>query len=158
MLSIYPVKFICYLRLYWQEVLLCIKFLENKSYDIYKNTWEITFLPCINPYGYEFGTRENHQRKDLNRLFKIEKPPLEVLFAQSILDSKFDLTLELHEDNESSGYYLYQKSIENKQEGIGLNILNSLKGRNSIIISPGFIAKEFFGQYNPEFRATGRTS
>ena len=51
-----------------------LKFLENKSYDIYKKTWEITFLPCINPYGYEFGTREIHQRKDLNRLFKFEIP------------------------------------------------------------------------------------
>ena len=104
-----------------------LKFLENKSYDIYKKTWEITFLPCINPYGYEFGTRENHQRKDLNRLFKIEKPPLEVLFAQSILDSKFDLTLELHEDNESSGYYLYQKERNPNNQHLGVEILKSIE-------------------------------
>ena len=104
-----------------------LKFLENKSYDIYKNTWEITFLPCINPYGYEFGTRENHQRKDLNRLFKIEKPPLEVLFAQSILNSKFDLTLELHEDNESSGYYLYQKERNPNNQHLGVEILKSIE-------------------------------
>ena len=104
-----------------------LKFLENKSYDIYKKTWEITFLPCINPYGYEFGTRENHQRKDLNRLFKIEKPPLEVLFAQSILDSKFDLTLELHEDDESRGYYLYQKGSHFKYQQLGIEILKSVK-------------------------------
>ena len=58
-----------------------LKFFENKFYSKYKDSWELTFLPCINPYGYDFGTRENHQRKDLNRLFKIEKPPLEVLFA-----------------------------------------------------------------------------
>ena len=70
-----------------------LKFFENKFYSKYKDSWELTFLPCINPYGYDFGTRENHQRKDLNRLFKIEEPPLEVLFAKSILDSKFDLTL-----------------------------------------------------------------
>ena len=57
-----------------------LKFFENKFYSKYKDSWELTFLPCINPYGYDFGTRENHQRKDLNRLFKIEEPPLEVLF------------------------------------------------------------------------------
>ena len=91
------------------------------------NTWEITLLPCINPYGYEFGTRENHQKKDLNRLFKIENPPLEVFFAQSLLDSQFDLTLELHEDDESSGYYLYQKETNPKYQNLGIEILNSIQ-------------------------------
>jgi len=104
-----------------------LDFLKNKLYDPYINTWEITFLPCINPYGYEFGTRENHQRRDLNRLFKIEKPPLEVFFAQSILDSKFDLTLELHEDVESNGYYLYQKETNPKYKQLGREILNSIQ-------------------------------
>ena len=104
-----------------------LKFLENKCYDLYKDTWEITFLPCINPYGYEFGTRENHQRKDLNRLFKNEKPPLEVSFAQSILDSKFDLTLELHEDDESNGYYLYQKETNSKYQQLGIEIINAIQ-------------------------------
>ena len=104
-----------------------LNFLENKCYDLYKDTWEFTFLPCINPYGYEFGTRENHQRKDLNRLFKIEKPPLEVSFAQSILDSKFDLTLELHEDDESNGYYLYQKETNSKYQQLGIEIINAIQ-------------------------------
>ena len=84
-------------------------------------------MPCINPYGYEYGTRENYQKKDLNRLFKCEKPPKEVKFAQSIFDSKFELTLELHEDDESHGYYLYQKERNQKYEELGLNILQSIK-------------------------------
>ena len=104
-----------------------LKFLENNFYCKYADTWEITFLPCINPYGYEHGTRENHQKKDLNRLFKIDKPPLEVSFAQSILDSKFDLTLELHEDDESRGYYLYQKQSNPKNQQLGIEILKSVK-------------------------------
>tara|TARA_Y100001960_G_C14641991_1_gene811361 strand:- start:208 stop:969 length:762 start_codon:yes stop_codon:yes gene_type:complete len=104
-----------------------LSFLENKFYINYMNTWEITLLPCINPYGYEFGTRENHQKKDLNRLFKIENPPLEVFFAQSLLDSQFDLTLELHEDDESSGYYLYQKETNPKYQNLGIEILNSIQ-------------------------------
>ena len=72
-------------------------------------------------------TRENHQQKDLNRLFKNEKPPLEVSFAQSILDSKFDLTLELHEDDESNGYYLYQKETNSKYQQLGIEIINAIQ-------------------------------
>ena len=104
-----------------------LKFLENDFYSTFTNNWEITFLPCINPYGYEFGTRENHQEKDLNRLFKVDAPPLEVLFAQSIFDSNFDLTLELHEDDESSGCYLYQKGKNAKHQGLGIEILKSVE-------------------------------
>ena len=105
-----------------------LKFLKNSEYLDYINEWEITLLPCINPYGYEFGTRTNHQGKDLNRLFKLKNPPLEVIFAQSILETDFKLIIDLHEDNESHGYYLYQTGLCNKYEKIGLEILNSLEG------------------------------
>jgi len=88
----------------------------------------ITLLPCINPYGYEFGTRTNHQGKDLNRLFKLKNPPEEVVFAQSILETDFKLIIDLHEDNESHGYYLYQTGLSKTYEKIGLEILNSLEG------------------------------
>ena len=104
-----------------------INFLKNSNYLDYINEWEITLLPCINPYGYEFGTRTNHQGKDLNRLFKLKNPPDEVFFAQSILETDFKLIIDLHEDNESHGYYLYQTGLSNKYEKIGLEILNSLE-------------------------------
>jgi len=104
-----------------------LKFFEKNYHLKYADTCEFTILPCINPYGYEYGTRENYQKQDLNRLFKCEKPPEEVEFAQSILDSKFELTLELHEDDESHGYYLYQKERNQKYEKLGLNILQSIK-------------------------------
>jgi len=103
-------------------------YLRNKEYLDYINEWEITLLPCINPYGYEFGTRTNHQGKDLNRLFMVKNPPLEVIFAQSILNTGFNLIIDLHEDNESQGYYLYQNGLDKKYEKIGLQIINSLDG------------------------------
>ena len=105
-----------------------INFLKNSEYLDYINEWEITLLPCINPYGYEFGTRINHQGKDLNRLFKLKNPPEEVVFAQSILETDFKLIIDLHEDNESHGYYLYQTGLSKTFEKIGLEILNSLEG------------------------------
>ena len=105
-----------------------INFLKNSEYLDYINEWEITLLPCINPYGYEFGTRTNHQGKDLNRLFKLKNPPDEVVFVQSILETDFKLIIDLHEDNESHGYYLYQTGLSKNYEKIGLEILNSLEG------------------------------
>ena len=104
-----------------------LSFLQNKHYLPYINNWEITLIPCINPHGYEFGTRENHEGKDLNRLFKEGEPPSEVSFAQSILNNPFKLTIELHEDNESTGYYLYQKGIHAKDDDLGFKILDAIK-------------------------------
>jgi murein peptide amidase A len=104
-----------------------LSFLENKYYSPYIKDWEITLLPCINPHGYEYGIRENHNEKDLNRLFKEAQSVTEVSFAQSVLSTPFELTIELHEDNESSGYYLYQKGIDVKDDKIGFEIIDTIK-------------------------------
>ena len=108
-------------------IITILSFLENHHYSSYINKWEITLLPCINPHGYEYGTRENHDEKDLNRLFKEAQSVTEVSFAQSILSTPFELTIELHEDNESSGYYLYQKGIDVKDDKIGFEIIDAIK-------------------------------
>ena len=103
-------------------------FIESCKYRSYLNKWDFIFLPCINPYGFEHDIRENHDKKDLNRLFKLASPPLEVRLAKSIIESSyFNLTLELHEDSDSHGYYLFQKS--NKPFGIelGYKIIESVK-------------------------------
>ena len=104
-----------------------LSFLNNNHYSPYIDLWEFTFLPCINPHGYEFGTRENHEGKDLNRFFKEDEPPVEVSFVQSILNTPFDLTIELHEDYESAGYYLYQKGVDAKDDALGFEILDAIK-------------------------------
>jgi murein peptide amidase A len=59
--------------------------LENNRFESFLEEWELTFLPCINPYGYEYSTRENQDGKDLNRLFKNMDPPVEVAFVKTIL-------------------------------------------------------------------------
>jgi murein peptide amidase A len=60
-------------------------FLENKRFENFSDDWELTFLPCINPYGYEYGTRENQYGKDLNWLFKNTNPPIEVALKKTSL-------------------------------------------------------------------------
>jgi murein peptide amidase A len=82
--------------------------LETRAYVKFLQRWDITMLPCINPWGYEYGTRENSEGDDLNREFNSSHPPQEVLFVQSVLQQRFDLSLELYADEDSTGYYLYE--------------------------------------------------
>ena len=104
------------------------RFLETEKYGAYLDKWQITILPCINPYGFENYTRENYSKKDLNRYFKEPSPPIEIQLVKSVIKpSYFDLTLELHEDVDSDGYYLFQKSNKPNGLGYGTQIINSVK-------------------------------
>ncbi len=86
---------------------LC-EWLESHAYMKFLHRWDITMLPCLNPWGYEHDTRENGDGRDLNREFNSSHPPQEVLFVQSVAQQRFDLSLELHVDADSAGYYLYE--------------------------------------------------
>jgi hypothetical protein len=101
--------------------------LENNRFESFLEEWQLTFLPCINPYGYEYGTRENYDGKDLNRLFKNMDPPVEVAFVKTILEKSYELTIELHEDFVSPGYYLYQSGTHPEDDHIGHEILLNVK-------------------------------
>jgi murein peptide amidase A len=101
--------------------------LENNQLKSFSDELELTFLPCINPYGYEYGIRENQDGKDLNRLFKNMDPPVEVAFVKTILKKSYDLTIELHEDFMSPGYYLYQSGTHPEDNHIGNEILLKVK-------------------------------
>ncbi len=69
----------------------------------------LTVFPCINPAGYERGTRENAEGIDLNRSFDIPEAPPEVRILRKALERReFDLSLELHEDPDAQGFYLYE--------------------------------------------------
>ncbi len=104
------------------------EFLENKLYIPFLKDWNITILPCLNPSGYQRNTRNNHEDKDLNRLFKLSPPETtEVESAQKVLDSLFDLTLELHEDCDSDGYYLFQKENLLSDPPLGREVLNAVE-------------------------------
>jgi protein MpaA len=102
-------------------------FLENKLYENFIKDWEFTLLPCINPSGYELGTRNNQDDIDLNRKFKENQVPREVAFVKKILDQSYDLDLELHEDIDSPGYYLYQKDQTIELSSLGRAILDRVE-------------------------------
>ena len=102
-------------------------FLENKRYRGFLEHWEFTLLPCINPSGFEAGTRNNYNDIDLNRKFKEGEVPPEVAFVKGILEQPYELDLELHEDVDSPGYYLYQKDQMADLSAIGRVILDRVE-------------------------------
>jgi hypothetical protein len=102
-------------------------FLENKLYKDFLDTWEFTLLPCINPSGFELGIRNNQDDIDLNRMFKEATTPQEVDFVKTVLDQPYDLDLELHEDVDSPGYYLYQKDQSTELSSLGRAILDRVE-------------------------------
>ncbi len=65
--------------------------------------------PCLNPSGYLSGTRHNAEGNDVNRSFSRGGTTPE---ARAIItanrDRRFVLALDLHEDFEADGCYLYE--------------------------------------------------
>lgn len=65
--------------------------------------------PCLNPTGYIAGTRENAEGNDINRSFSRGGQTPE---ARAVLtanrDRRFVLALDLHEDFEAGGAYIFE--------------------------------------------------
>ena len=66
-------------------------------------------IPMVNPTGYRQGSRENRAGVDLNRDYRHRVSP-EITAHVKWLEyqPRFDLAFCLHEDWESTGYYLYE--------------------------------------------------
>jgi hypothetical protein len=78
-----------------------------------ENPWPddlaLWIIPCLNPGGFLLNRRGNEDGVDLNRDYR--SPKTELVQAQvHWLEQRprFDLTLLLHEDWESNGFYLYE--------------------------------------------------
>ena len=123
-----------------------LTFLEQqKETHFLQQRLQMVILPCINPYGYEYDTRENHEKIDLNRKFRTSKPPMEVALALRGLGIKpFDLSLEFHEDIDTHGFYLYEIKTPGKK-GWGREMIRSIAQYYPINDSSsidGFISKK----------------
>ena len=84
-----------------------------------KNQWpaqlDLTLLPCLNPTGFVQNTRESGQGIDLNRDY-LHLQSAEVCAHIAWLEKqpRFDLSLCLHEDWESHGFYVYELNPKNQ--------------------------------------------
>jgi protein MpaA len=107
--------------------------------------------PCTNPSGYEAGTRRNAEGDDINRSFMRGGATPE---ARAIItanrDRSFALSLDLHEDFESTGFYCYEPKGQ-IDDGLGAAVLSALR-------DAGFTLQEMQDGYDlgypPEAHAT----
>lgn len=97
---------------------------------------DLTIIPFINPTGFESQTRENSAGHDLNRDFRYPQNP-ETRAVKQYLESQppFDLSITLHEDWESSGFYMYSLSPEPNRTS-SQAILDAAKKAGPIDLSP----------------------
>ncbi len=120
-------------------------FLEH-SIEHYCRSFSFTIFPCLNPRGYEAGTRENNHGIDLNRNFRSQNLELETRLVRDYLKRKnkrFLFAWEMHEDNHLQpelgymlrdnprAFYLYVFSPTND---LAQDIMKNLK-RNRIAVT-----------------------
>jgi len=112
---------------------LCV-WLEQYRYRTWLDRWQFVLFPCLNPWGYEQDVRENPDGKDLNREFNAPHPPAEIRFVHPILQQPFDLVIDLHDDRDSLGYYLYQ-NVDVAAEAVGRQIVHRVEMVTSINVN-----------------------
>jgi hypothetical protein len=130
--------------------LAVLELLKEDAWPPGVNLW---LVPCLNPRGYELKTRENEDGIDLNRDYRTPVAPV-VHAHRAWLDArpKFDLSLILHEDWESNGFYLYELN-PHQRPSIAKEIVSAVKEVCPIDLSPvieGRDAKDGIISPNPE--------
>jgi predicted deacylase len=86
--------------------LALLSMLEAGEFDG-RATWFI--CPLLNPDGFVRGTRENASGVDLNRDYRhLETPEVRSHIRWLERQPNFDLAVCVHEDWESTGFYLYE--------------------------------------------------
>lgn len=119
---------------------------ENKPADhqFPFQTYNWLISPCDNPYGYEHNCRENAAGLDLNRMFESPNKCFETAFItrtfqhsqceqnqESFLQKtvvenlRIRLALDLHEDKDSVGFYLWERRSSDCKS-IGVAVVNDV--------------------------------
>lgn len=92
--------------------LALLELLEGGVFDDRTN-WFL--CPLLNPDGFIRSTRENSAGIDLNRDYKhLTSPEIRAHVAWLRRQPNFDFTICVHEDWESTGFYLYELNPESR--------------------------------------------
>jgi protein MpaA len=84
-----------------------------------ENQWpaglDLWLCPCLNPGGFALNQRENPDGLDLNRQYLRPTAPETLAHIQWLeRQPHFDLSLCLHEDWESDGFYVYELNPDHR--------------------------------------------
>lgn len=106
-----------------------VRFLESKP-DL--QGISLSVFPCLNPVGYDRGTRENGDGVDLNRQFHQSHPPREVSLARrAVTRRRYDFFICCHDDSEANGFYLYEAK-RGKTPRLSPSIISAIREMASI--------------------------
>jgi hypothetical protein len=100
-----------------------LRWLEEGDWTKWRVNW--LMLPCINPYGWERNQRRNAQRRDINRQFRNSRDcPEAALVTRLVAGQRFRFALDLHEDVDASGYYVYE--LRREPPSVGESIVTAV--------------------------------
>jgi protein MpaA len=85
-----------------------LRFLESRA-AAWTDRFRFEVIPCLNPTGYVSGSRANVEGVDLNWAYHREELPEIAMIRHFIEDRRFEVVVDLHEDWESPGYYIYEQ-------------------------------------------------
>ncbi|HRQ90049.1 MAG TPA: M14 family metallocarboxypeptidase, partial [Bacteroidia bacterium] len=83
-------------------------------------TRPVVLFPCLNPVGLIENTRRDGLGTDLNRCFEDASHPVIGAWQTFLSGRRFDTAINLHEDYDASGIYLYELT---RQESRGEALL-----------------------------------
>ena len=96
---------------------------------------------CTNPSGYDLGTRANCDGRDINRSYTGEGlTPEAAMIMQASRHTDYRLVMDLHEDFEGDGFYLYEPVVGGEAP-LGLPVMSAIE-------DAGFPLQEFHAAYD----------
>ena len=88
-----------------------LTFLESAA-ERWSRHFRVLVVPCLCPYAWVANQRHNVQDVDVNWAFLREDVPEIACVKQVVVEHPFQCVIDLHEDWESPGYYLYEQFRE----------------------------------------------
>ena len=114
-----------------------------------ENQWpadlDLWVCPCLNPTGFPLNRRENSKGDDLNRDYRhFETAEIRAHVAWLKRQPSFDVTLCLHEDWESHGFYVYELNPDHRPS-LAADIIKQVSTVCPIDLSPVIEEREAHG-------------
>lgn len=81
----------------------------------------LLIFPCLNPIGIVENTRRDQGGVDLNRSFHRDEVELITDWKKHLGDRQIDLAINLHEDYDATGIYLYELA---REKSVGHSLLD----------------------------------
>lgn len=86
----------------------------SASPEKYSNI-EIDIVPIVNPWGWVHDIRYNQDGIDINRDFATFRSQEAKIIKELLTNTSYNLMVDLHEDPNARGFYLYQYGLADKK-------------------------------------------